>query len=195
MPHINAARCAGESLIGSEGCRFGDFFQGHWRLLATFIVFGDFWPLRRGPAAPPAARKSRQNRVRPRTRAREGWRGRGAPAHGADRGATLREWATMRPFRCQGGCLEEVANGVRCQLAGARHVVKMPPTWRGSGCRDGKPAKDLAEFCGSCWAPGQFPDLLLDSTAPPPPSSSSPPTIILILDGASGWRRRSRCSG
>ena len=96
------------------------------------------------------------------------------------------------PFRCQGGCLEEVANGVRCQLAGvARHVVKMPPT----RCRDGKPAKDLAEFCGSCWAPGQFPDLLLDSTAPPPPSSSSPPTIILILDGASGWRRRSRCSG
>ena len=103
---------------------------------------------------------------------------------------------TMRPFSCQGGCLEEVANGVRCQLAGvARHVVKMPPTWRGSGCRDGKLAKDLAEFCGSCWAPGQFPDLLLDSTAPPPPSSSSPPTIILILDGASGWQRRSRCSG
>ena len=67
--------------------------------------------------------------------------------------------------------------------ARARHVVKMPPTWRGSGCRDGKLAKDLAEFCGSCWAPGQFPDLLLDSTAPPPPSSSSPCECVLKLLG------------
>ena len=101
-----------------------------------------------------------------------------------------------RPFRCQGGCLEEAPNGAAASSRASRwHVVKMPPTWRGSGCRDGKLAKDLAEFCGSCWAPGQFPDLLLDSTAPPPPSSSSPPTIILILDGASVWRRRSRCSG
>jgi hypothetical protein len=182
-----ASRARGESLIGSAGCRFGDFFQGHWRLLETV------WSLQR-------RRKSLQTgavRVRPRARAGEGWRGRGAPAHGADRGANPREWAARQaPLPLPGWLPRGGAKWRRCQLAGvARHVVKMPPTWRGSGCRDGKLAKDLAEFCGSCWAPGQFPDLLLDSTAPPPPSSSSPPTIILILDGASGWQRRSRCSG
>jgi hypothetical protein len=173
---------------------FGDFHRV-WRLsscLATFGHPGD--GQRRRPAAPPAARKSRQNRVRPRTRAREGWRGRGAPAHGADRGATLREWAAHHAPLPLPGWLPRGGGEWRPLPARGRRAARREDAAH-SGCRDGKPAKDLAEFCGSCWAPGQFPDLLLDSTAPPPPSSSSPPTIILILDGASGWRRRSRCSG
>ena len=181
--HSLDSLCPGRASSDQRAAGLETFFRG----------IGDFWRL----SSCLETRQRLEKVSKRRARAGEGWRGRGAPAHGADRGANPREWAARQaPLPLPGWLPRGGAKWRRCQLAGvARHVVKMPPTWRGSGCRDGKLAKDLAEFCGSCWAPGQFPDLLLDSTAPPPPSSSSPPTIILILDGASGWRRRSRCSG
>jgi len=103
------------------------------RLLATFIVFGDFWRLKTSPSvAFSGAKKSpKQGGAGAPAGARQGGLVGARSAHAC----MVQTWAqlrgsgqpAMRPFHCQGGCPEEAANGVRCQLAGvARHVMEMP---------------------------------------------------------------------
>jgi hypothetical protein len=114
---------AGESLIGSAGCcRFGDFFQGHWRLLETFIVFGDFWRLF-GDRLSGGEKVSKQALCGcARGRAPERAGGGAERPRMAQIGAQIRGSGqpARRPFRCQGGCLEEAPNGAAASSRASR---------------------------------------------------------------------------
>ena len=59
---------------------------------------------------------------------------------------------SRQPFRCQAGCMENVAGGWRCVPTGTpRFAVKKDAGWRGLPGRGGVAARDVAEYCGLCW--------------------------------------------
>lgn len=66
--------------------------------------------------------------------------------------------------------------GWRChQVGDKRYAVKMPPHWRGRPGRDGRAARDVAEFCSVCWGTGLFPHVLLEPQQPQAQATSPTP--------------------